>query len=220
MTKKVLTIFLTTLLFLSAITLGCANVFRIDNVAMVATVVSDESKDSVAQLKDELYSFYKNKSIFSAKQKDVKNILEQYPYFRVVEFEKVYPNEVVVTIEEEAEVYAVEKSEGEYYILGETGAVLEIRSSQKNRLDKADNVDASIDSIIANVYTSHKRIIFNGNNYSKAWVEEAQRRGLLNLSNTAMALPHYLDSKNIALLGKHGILNEKEIKIIEVNKVN
>ena len=140
MTKKVLTIFLTTLLFLSAITLGCANVFRIDNVAMVATVVSDESKDSVAQLKDELYSFYKNKSIFSAKQKDVKNILEQYPYFRVVEFEKVYPNEVVVTIEEEAEVYAVEKSEGEYYILGETGAVLEIRSSQKNRLDKADNV--------------------------------------------------------------------------------
>ena len=78
-------------------------------------------------------------------------------------------------------------------------------------LDKADNVDASINSIIANVYTSHKRIIFNGNNYSKAWVEEAQRRGLLNLSNTAMALPHYLDSKNIALLGKHGILNEKEM---------
>ncbi len=140
MTKKALTILLTTLLFLSAITLGCANVFRVGNVAMVATVVSEESKENVAELKEELLAFYKDRSIFTVKQKDAKNILEQYPYFRVVEFEKVYPNEVVVTIEEDVDVYAVEKSNGEYYILGETGAVLEVRSSTKNRLDKGDNV--------------------------------------------------------------------------------
>ena len=140
MTKKVLTILLTTLLFLSAVTLGCANVFRVDNVAMVATVVSEDSKEGVAQLKEELLSIYKNRSIFSVKQKDVEDILEQYPYFRIAEFKKVYPNEVVVTIEEEAEVYAVEKSDGAYYILGVTGAVLEVRSSWKNRLDNEDNV--------------------------------------------------------------------------------
>ena len=140
MTKKVLTILLTTLLLLSAITLGCANVFRVGNVAMVATVVSEDSKESVGQLKEELASFYKDRSIFTVKQKDARNILDQYPYFRVVEFKKVYPNEVIITIEEEAEVYAVEKADGEYYILGETGAILEVRSSLKNRLDNADNI--------------------------------------------------------------------------------
>ena len=140
MTKKVLTIFLTALMFLSAITLGCATVFRIDNVAMVATVVSEESKDSVAQLKEDLVEFYKGKSIFSAKEKDLAVILGDYPYFRVSKFTKAYPDKIVITIEEEAEVYAVEKEEGEYYILGAMGTVLDIRTSIKNRLDGADNV--------------------------------------------------------------------------------
>ena len=140
MTKKVLTIFLTVLLFLSAITLGCATVFRIDNVAMVATVVSEESKANVAQLKEDLVEFYKNKSIFSAKEKHLKGILNDYPYFRVAKFTKAYPDKIIITIEEEAEVYAVEKGDGGYYVLSETGAVLDIRNSIKNRLDGEDNV--------------------------------------------------------------------------------
>ncbi len=78
-------------------------------------------------------------------------------------------------------------------------------------LDACEDVNVKIDEIIADVYTKHKRIIFNGNNYSAEWVAEAERRGLLNLSNTAEALPHYIKPKNIALFGKHGILNEKEM---------
>ena len=78
-------------------------------------------------------------------------------------------------------------------------------------LDSCDNVSEKIDDIIATVYAKHKRIIFNGNNYSDEWVREAERRGLLNLSNTAKALPHYIAKKNVALFGKHGILNEKEM---------
>ncbi|MBQ5842384.1 MAG: glutamine synthetase III [Clostridia bacterium] len=80
-----------------------------------------------------------------------------------------------------------------------------------NILDNADDVSKTIDSIIADTYYNHKRIIFNGNNYSEEWVREAERRGLLNLSNTAMALPHYVAEKNVKLFGKHGILNEKEM---------
>lgn len=78
-------------------------------------------------------------------------------------------------------------------------------------LDKTDDIDTTVDSIIADVYSKHKRIIFNGNNYSEEWVKEAERRGLLNLYNTALALPHYISEKNIRLFGKHGILNEKEM---------
>ena len=35
----------------------------------------------------------------------------------------------------------------------------------------------------------NKRIIFNGNGYSKEWEKEAAKRGLLNLKNTVDALP-------------------------------
>ena len=37
--------------------------------------------------------------------------------------------------------------------------------------------------------SEHKRIIFNGDNYSEEWVKEAERRGLPNLKNTMTALP-------------------------------
>jgi hypothetical protein len=140
MTKRVLTIFLTALLFLSAIILGCATVFRIDNVTMVATVISEESKDNVEQFREDLVELYKDKSIFSAKQRDMAGILNNYPYFQVAKFTKAYPDKIVITIEEEAEVYAVENENGEYFILSATGTVLDIRSSGTNRLDNADNV--------------------------------------------------------------------------------
>lgn len=80
-----------------------------------------------------------------------------------------------------------------------------------DKLDAAEDVDSCIDSIIAETYNEHKRIIFNGNNYSDEWAAEAERRGLLNLGNTAQALSHYLNEKNVALYVKHGILSEKEM---------
>ena len=45
----------------------------------------------------------------------------------------------------------------------------------------------------------HKRIIFNGNNYSEDWIREAEKRGLLRLDTTVDALPCYTAEKNIRL---------------------
>lgn len=139
MTKKVLTILLTVLLFLSAVVLGGSTVFRVDDIAVKATV-SEESKTNLSQLQGDLKDLYEGKGIFSVKEEDVTSIVAQYPYFRMTEFEKHYPNKIIVTIEEETEVYAVERAEGGYYILGETGMVLEIRDSSINRLDNVENV--------------------------------------------------------------------------------
>ena len=58
--------------------------------------------------------------------------------------------------------------------------------------------------------TDHQRIIFNGDGYTDEWVEEAQRRGLMNLKSTVDAAPHMLDPKNIALFEEFGVLNEVE----------
>ena len=65
---------------------------------------------------------------------------------------------------------------------------------------------------IKGVFTKHQRIIYNGNNYSREWVEEAQRRGLAFLRTTPEALSHFLDQKNIDLFTKHGIYSETEMK--------
>lgn len=56
----------------------------------------------------------------------------------------------------------------------------------------------------------HKRIIFNGNNYCKEWTAEAEKRGLLNLKNTAEALPYFTAPKNIELFRRMGVFTERE----------
>ena len=57
----------------------------------------------------------------------------------------------------------------------------------------------------------HKRIIFNGNNYSEEWQEEAARRGLLNLKTTVDAVPRFILPDNIDLFTRHGIFTATEI---------
>ena len=58
----------------------------------------------------------------------------------------------------------------------------------------------------------HGRIIFNGNNYSDEWVEEAGKRGLLNLKSTMDALPYFESDENIALFERQKVLTEAEVR--------
>ena len=57
----------------------------------------------------------------------------------------------------------------------------------------------------------HKRIIFNGNNYSDEWIDEAERRGLYNLKSTPEAIPYFASEKSVELFARHGIYTEAEL---------
>ena len=57
----------------------------------------------------------------------------------------------------------------------------------------------------------NKRILFNGNNYSKEWEKEAGKRGLLNLKNTVDALPQLIGKESIAAFEKYKVLNAREL---------
>ena len=140
MYKKVLTIFLTVILFIAAVFLGGATVFRVDDVALVATVVSKQAKEEAEKLQEELLALYEKESIFSVDESALSKVLKDYPYVRVTGFEKVYPNKIVVTGLEEAESYAVTRAEGGFFLLGESGIVLDIRNTSENRLDQKANV--------------------------------------------------------------------------------
>lgn len=78
-------------------------------------------------------------------------------------------------------------------------------------LEKADDFKKSLKELIKSTIKNHKRIIFNGNNYSEEWVEEASKRGLLNLGSTACAMPYFISDKNIKLFTKHCIFTENEV---------
>ena len=80
-----------------------------------------------------------------------------------------------------------------------------------DRLEKAEDFNKELNHIIRHSYRDHKRIVFNGNNYAPEWVEEAKRRGLLNLESAADALPYYKHPENIELFEKYGVLSGTEI---------
>ncbi len=77
-------------------------------------------------------------------------------------------------------------------------------------LERAEDFDATLQKLICQALTDHQRIIFNGNGYSQQWQEEAERRGLSNLSTTPKALRAYIDEKNVALVTKRGIFTKQE----------
>ena len=89
--------------------------------------------------------------------------------------------------------------------------VADVFSEFADRLEKADDFDNELHSIIKDTISEHKRIIFNGDGYSDEWKAEAERRGLLNLASTVDALPLLKTEKNIAMFEKHGVLSRAEI---------
>ena len=89
--------------------------------------------------------------------------------------------------------------------------VADVFSEFADRLEKADDFDNELHSIIKDTISGHKRIIFNGDGYSDEWKAEAKKRGLLNLESTVDALPLLKTEKNIAMFEKHGVLSRAEI---------
>ncbi len=90
-------------------------------------------------------------------------------------------------------------------------AVAEELRQFANILEAADDFNEELHNVICNTIKEHKRIIFNGNGYDDSWVEEAERRGLLNMKTTPDCLPCLLAKKNIDLFTSHKVFSETEL---------
>ena len=80
-----------------------------------------------------------------------------------------------------------------------------------DKLENSTDFNNDVLELIRTTITEHKRIIFNGDGYSKAWEEEAAKRGLLNLRTTVDAIPYLRKQENIELFERHGVYNSVEI---------
>ena len=79
-------------------------------------------------------------------------------------------------------------------------------------LEKADDFDTAVHSLIKEYLTDHQRIIFNGNGYSDEWVAEAEKRGLPNIKSMVEAIPALTTDKAVELFGKFGVFTRAELE--------
>lgn len=89
--------------------------------------------------------------------------------------------------------------------------VAEILGQFADRLEKAADFDAEVQTLLQEVVKEHKRIVFNGNGYSDEWVAEAEKRGLPNIKTTVESIKALLEEKNLAVMEKHQVLSRVEM---------
>jgi len=89
--------------------------------------------------------------------------------------------------------------------------IAEVLRQFADNLEKPENFTVYLAELIKKTFSEHKRIIFNGNNYSEEWVAEAKKRGLSNLKTTVDALPEFISKKSIELFIKHHVFSETEM---------
>ena len=79
-------------------------------------------------------------------------------------------------------------------------------------LEVSEDFDEAVHDMIKQLFTGHRRIIFNGNGYSKEWVEEAKRRGLSNLPSMIDAIPALVSESSIKLFESFEVFTRKELE--------
>ena len=81
-----------------------------------------------------------------------------------------------------------------------------------DRIEASDNVERAVHDLIKEYMTAHRRIIFNGDGYSPAWVKEAARRGLPNIDNMVDTVEVLTTDKAVKLYERFGIFTKAELE--------
>jgi len=88
---------------------------------------------------------------------------------------------------------------------------LETLASRIEDFDPEKDFNTQLQATLQRILKKHKKVIFNGNGYDEAWIQEAHRRGLPDLRTTPEALKRLIIPENIGLLEKTGVLSRAEI---------
>ncbi|HEX2449545.1 MAG TPA: glutamine synthetase III [Gemmatimonadales bacterium] len=75
-----------------------------------------------------------------------------------------------------------------------------------------ERLQRAVLGVLQRIIRQHKRVIFDGDNYSPEWHVEAERRGLPMLRNSVEALPVLKQKKNVDLFKRYGVMNKVEVE--------
>jgi glutamine synthetase len=90
--------------------------------------------------------------------------------------------------------------------------VAEILEEIADELEKAGDVKSAAQKITRRIAKEHRRIVYNGDNYTEEWVVEAEKRGLPNIRSTVDSLKTIMDKENVDVLKKHKVLSKMELQ--------
>jgi glutamine synthetase len=90
-------------------------------------------------------------------------------------------------------------------------ALDEICTELEKAVKEGKDFNESLQGVLQGIVKEHKRILFNGDNYTEGWHKEAEKRGLPNLRNTMESLEAVKEDKVKKLFCKHGVLSEQEL---------
>lgn len=90
-------------------------------------------------------------------------------------------------------------------------ALDDICTRLEKALEEKKDFNESLQKILSSIIKKHKRILFNGDNYTEAWAQEAAKRGLPNVKNTPEALKAFTTPKAEKLFEKYGVLSKREL---------
>ncbi|MDO4469316.1 MAG: glutamine synthetase III [Bacillota bacterium] len=79
-------------------------------------------------------------------------------------------------------------------------------------LENAEDFDMAVHDLMKKNFTEHQRIVFNGNGYSQEWVEEAEKRGLPNLSCMVETIETLTSEKTVELFEEFGVFTRAELE--------
>ncbi|MCB4792068.1 MAG: glutamine synthetase III [Elusimicrobia bacterium] len=89
-------------------------------------------------------------------------------------------------------------------------ALDEICTQLESDIKAKKDFNVSLQKILQSLVKKHKRIIFNGDNYTEEWHKEAEKRGLPNLKNTPESLKEIIKESSLAIFEKHKVLTRRE----------
>lgn len=89
--------------------------------------------------------------------------------------------------------------------------VADVLQSFGETLESCEDIPSKIKEIVEGTLKHHGRIIFNGNGYAEEWLEEAEKRGLLNYPSTVDAMPALISDKAIDLFGRMKVYGPSEL---------
>ena len=89
--------------------------------------------------------------------------------------------------------------------------VADVLAEIADELEKASDVNAKAQEILQKITVEHKKIIFNGDNYTEEWAKEAEKRGLPNIRNSVDGLDVMQEDGIAKLFERHGVLSKEEL---------
>lgn len=130
------------------------------------------------------------------------------------------PKTVNITDRNRTSPFAFTGNKFEFRMVGSSASISDVNTALNvivaeslrqfaDELDEAPNVWQKTGELITKTFTKHRRVIFDGNNYSPEWIEEAKKRGLPT-ANSVQAIESLSEEKNLELFERHGVLTRRE----------